>query len=151
MSTRPDTGFTLIEMIVTIVLTAILMAMAAPLIAHLVDGYVAGAQGADLASAVGPALSRMQWDGRNAYQMQLTNGCVLELEDVTGRVLEQYRYAAGQLFRNNVLILGDLHAQGCPFGLTPWTPYVVTYNFVYAGPGGQGQLSVEGALSAYGL
>lgn len=151
MSIRRDRGFTLIEMIVTIVLTAILMAMAAPLIAHLVDGYLTGAQGADLASAVGPAVSRMQWDGRNAYQMQITSSCVLDLEDVAGRVLEQYRYAGGQLFRNNVLILGDLQAQGCPFAPTPWTPYGVTYDFVYVGPGAQGQLPVEGALSAYGL
>ena len=60
---------TLIEMVVAIVLTAILMAMAAPLLTHLIRSYVTGAQGADLATAAGPAVARMQWDGRNAYQM----------------------------------------------------------------------------------
>jgi len=53
-------GFTLMEMIVVILVTAILMAMAAPLIVHLVDGYEADAQGADSISATGPAIWRMR-------------------------------------------------------------------------------------------
>ncbi|MHB8253710.1 MAG: prepilin-type N-terminal cleavage/methylation domain-containing protein [Acidiferrobacter sp.] len=154
MSTRQlSGGFTLIEMVVTIILTAILMAMAAPLIVHLVDSYTTSAEGADLASAVGPAISRMQWDGRNAYQMQVLSPCNLVFEDSNGNTLEQYAYSGGQLFRNNALILGDIQApSGCPFGAPSTSPvYFVIYNFVYVGPSGQGRLAVDGVLSAYAL
>ncbi|HUW97629.1 MAG TPA: prepilin-type N-terminal cleavage/methylation domain-containing protein [Acidiferrobacter sp.] len=152
MPTRPSAGFTLIEMVVAIVLTAILMAVAAPLIAHLVDSYLASVQGADLASAVGPVVSRMQWDSRNAYQIQVLNPCTLALEDYNGQILESYAYSGGQLSLNGALILGDLRSPGgCPFG-TPSASsvyYSVPYDFVYAGPSGQGQFAIDGVLSAY--
>ena len=153
MSTRLSAGFTLIEMVVTIVLTAILMAMAAPLIMHLVDGYMVSAQGADLASAVGPAVSRMQWDSHNAFQMQVLSPCTLALEDNTGTIFEQYAYSGGQLSLNGALILGDLQSPGgCPFGTPSSTvDYSVIYDFVYVGPSGQGQLAVDGKLAAYAL
>ena len=155
MSTRPDAGFTLIEMVVAIVLTAILMAMAAPLLTHLVTSYVTGAQGADLATAAGPAVARMQWDARNAYQMVLTNPCTLDLENQKGQILEDYQYAGGSLYLNSVLILGSLQSPGgaCPF--TPFEPahhgypYAVQYDFLYMSPSGQGQLPVDGVLSVY--
>ncbi len=149
MSTRPDAGFTLIEMVVAIVLTAILMAMAAPLLTHLIRSYVTGAQGADLATAAGPAVARLQWDGRNAYQMAVTNTCTLDLENAQGKVLEDYQYVAGHLERNGVVILGDLQSPGggCPF--IPVTSYTVVYEFLYTGPSGQGQLAVDGVLSGY--
>ena len=143
---------TLIEMVVAIVLTAILMAMAAPLLTHLIRSYVTGAQGADLATAAGPAVARMQWDGRNAYQMVVTNTCTLDLENAKGQILEDYHYAAGQLYRNNALILGDLQSPGgaCPFtSAPPYAPYAIVYDFLYTGPSAQGQLAVDGVLSAY--
>jgi type II secretory pathway component PulJ len=140
---------TLIEMVVAIVLAAILMAMAAPLLTHLIRSYVTGAQGADLATAAGPAVARMQWDGRNAYQMVVTNTCTLDLENAKGRILEDYHYAGGQLYRNNALILGNLQSPGgaCPF--TPASPYAIVYDFFYKGPSTQGKLAVDGVLSAY--
>ncbi len=158
MSTRPDAGLTLIEMVVAIVLTAILMAMAAPLLTHLIRSYVTGAQGADLATAVGPAVARLQWDGRNAYEMTVTNTCTLDLENSKGQTLESYQYAGGQLYRNTTLILGDLQSPGgvCPFqpvsgALVPvtGTAYAVVYDFLYTGASGQGHLAVNGVLSAY--
>ena len=154
MSTRPDAGLTLIEMVVALVLTAILMAMAAPLLTHLMRSYVTGAQGADLATAAGPAVARLQWDGRNAYEMVVTNTCTLDLDNNTGQVLESYHYAGGQLYRNNALILGDLQSPGgaCPFGSASGGPvYAVVYEFLYTGPSGQGHLAVDGMLSAYAL
>ncbi len=154
MSTRPDAGLTLIEMVVALVLTAILMAMAAPLLTHLIRSYVTGAQGADLATAAGPAVARLQWDGRNAYQMVVTNTCTLDLENAKGQVLEDYHYAGGDLYRKQkgtkkALILADLQSPGgaCPFAAAP--PYTVVYDFLYIGPSGQGQLAVDGELSAY--
>ncbi len=151
MSTRPDAGLTLIEMVVAIVLTAILMAMAAPLLTHLIRSYVTGAQGADLATAAGPAVARLQWDGRNAYEMTVTNTCTLDLENINGQTLESYQYAGGQLYRNTTLILGDLQSPGgaCPFSQVD--PYAVAYDFLYTGPSGQGHLAVDGVLSAYAL
>ncbi|WP_297391937.1 prepilin-type N-terminal cleavage/methylation domain-containing protein [Acidiferrobacter sp.] len=155
MSTRPDAGLTLIEMVVAIVLTAILMAMAAPLLTHLVRSYVTGAQGADLATAAGPAVARMQWDGRNAYQMVVTNTCTLDLKNAKGQILEDYHYAGGRLYRDKALILGDLQSPG---GACPFRPYrvvrkrgivAVGYDFLYTGPSGQGHLAVDGVLSAY--
>ncbi|AWP22230.1 hypothetical protein C4901_01745 [Acidiferrobacter sp. SPIII_3] len=152
MSTRPDAGLTLIEMVVAIVLTAILMAMAAPLLTHLVRSYVTGAQGADLATAAGPAAARMQWDARNAYEMTVTNTCTLDLDNINGQTLEYYHYAGGRLYRNTTLILGDLLSPGgaCPFGPASGGPvYAVVYDFLYTGPSGQGHLAVDGVLSAY--
>ncbi len=157
MSTRPDAGLTLIEMVVALVLTAILMAMAAPLLTHLVRSYVTGAQGADLATAAGPAVARLQWDGRNAYQMVVaTKTCTLYLKNKKGQVLEYYQYAGGDLYRKQkgtkkALILADLQSPGgaCPFtSPPPYAPSVV-YDFLYIGPSGQGQLAVDGVLSAY--
>ena len=158
MSTRPDAGLTLIEMVVAIVLTAILMAMAAPLLTHLVRSYVTGAQGADLATAAGPAAARMQWDARNAYEMAVTNNCTLDLGNANGTILETYQYTGGRLYRNNTLLLGDLQSPGgvCPFqpvsgALVPvtGTAYAVVYDFLYTGTSGQGHLAVNGVLSAY--
>jgi hypothetical protein len=144
----------LIEMVVALVLTAILMAMAAPLLTHLIRSYVTGAQGADLATAAGPAVARLQWDGRNAYQMVVTNTCTLDLENAKGQVLEDYHYAGGDLYRKQkgtkkALILADLQSPGgaCPFAAA--SPYTVVYDFLYIGPSGQGQLAVDGELSAY--
>lgn len=149
MSTRPDAGFTLIEMVVTIVLTAILMAMAAPLLTHLIRSYVTDAQGADLATAAGPAVARLQWDGRNAYQMIVANSCTLDLENSKGQVLEDYQYVGGHLERNGAVILGDLQSPSgsCPF--IQVSPYTVVYEFLYIGPSGQGHLAVDGVLSGY--
>ncbi len=152
MSTRPDAGFTLIEMVVAIVLTAILMAMAAPLLTHLVRSYVTGAQGADLATAAGPAVARLQWDARNAYEMAVTKTCRLNLDNDKGQVLEYYHYVGRSLYRDKALILGDLQSPGgaCPFGpASGGFVYAVTYDFLYTGPSGQGQLTVDGMLSAY--
>lgn len=152
MSTQPDAGFTLIEMIVAVVLTAILMAMAAPLLTHLVRSYVTDARGADIATAAGPAATRMQWDGRNAYEMLVTNGCTLDMDNINGAVLEKYHYAGGKLYRNGALILGDLQSPSgsCPFGpASGGYVYAVVYQFLYTGPSGQGQLAVDGVLSAY--
>ncbi len=143
---------TLIEMVVAIVLTAILMAMAAPLLTHLIGSYVTGAQGADLATAAGPAVTRLQWDARNAHQMVVTKTCTLDLENKRGKVLETYHYAGGRLYRNNALILGDLQSPGggCPFGPASSVPvFTVVYDFLYTGPGGQGRLAVDGELSTY--
>ncbi len=141
-------------MVVALVLTAILMAMAAPLLTHLIRSYVTGAQGADLATAAGPAVARLQWDGRNAYQMVVTNTCTLDLENAKGQVLEDYYYAGGDLYRKQkgtkkALILADLQSPGgaCPFAAA--SPYTVVYDFLYIGPSGQGQLAVDGELSAY--
>ncbi len=150
MSTRPETGLSLIEMVVTLVLTALLMAMAAPLLVHLFASYTVSAQGADLASAAGPAVARLQWDARNAYLMQLSAPCTLDMYNDQGVLLTSYSYARGQLFRNNVLLLGDIQAATCPFGASsPSYPYVVTYSFRYAGPGGGGQFPVYGEVAAY--
>ena len=94
MRTRPETGFTLIEMVVAIVVTAILMAMAAPLIVHLVDSYTVSAEGADLASAAGPAIWQIQWDGRNANHMKVNIGntdCTLILRQSNNTKIK-YRY-----------------------------------------------------------
>ena len=81
--------------------------------------------------------------------MVVTNTCTLDLENAGGQILEDYHYAGGQLYRNNVLMLGDLQSPGgaCPF--TPASPYAIVYDFLYTGPSAQGQLAVDGVLSAY--
>lgn len=145
-------GFTLIEMVVAIVVTAILMAMAAPLIVHLVDGYEAGAQGADLATAVGPAVWRMQWDARNASVMAVKKKtCILTLTESNGAANVTYQYKGGQLLHNGALLLAYVQAPaGCPFGNTVNGVRLVPYSFIYVGSGSYGQLPVQGELSAYG-
>jgi hypothetical protein len=137
-------------MVVVIVLTAILMAMAAPLVVHVADSYMVSTEGADAASVVGPAISRLQWDGRNAYSMSVTSPCVLVLLDQYGNTLEQYSYSGGQLFLNNALILGNLQSSAsCPFSAFDTYPYTVLYSFTYVGPSGTVRLPVDGVLSAY--
>ncbi len=149
-------GFTLMEMIVVILVTAILMAMAAPLIVHLVDGYEADAQGADAISATGPALWRMQWDARAALSIALSKkisgGCYSEFtatEPAAARVTTVvYQYQGGALLRNGSIALSQLQSS-CPFSPSG-LPSTVLYRFVYAGANGLGRLPIAGAVSAYG-
>lgn len=151
---------TLIEMVVTIVLTAILMAVAAPLIIHLVDGYTAAAAGADLVSASEPAIWQIQWDARNANHMNVnvgTTSCMLLLRQPNNtKIRYQYDYGTGQIFQilpvsgaKPVLLLSDLSSPSgqCPFAVS--NSRLVTYDLQYQGPSGQGRLVAEGALSAY--
>lgn len=148
-----DRGFTLIEMVVAIVVTAILMAMAAPLIVHLVDGYDVSAQGADLATAAGPTVWRMQWDARNARAMAVSKACVLSLTESNGARNITYRYRAGELLRNGALALAYVQApSGCPFASPEnfGSAVVVPYRFLYTGSSGQGQLPIQGILASYG-
>lgn len=144
-------GFTLVEMIVVIIVTAILMAMAAPLIVHLVDGYEADAQGADAISATGPAIWRMQWDASEALSISPSNtaGCGggFTAAEPNGTAVT-YLYQGGELLRDGSVALIHLQSS-CPFrpsGL----PSTVLYRFVYTGANGLGRLPVEGAVSAYG-
>jgi len=146
-------GFMLIEMVVAIVVTAILMAMAAPLIVHLIDAYDADAQGADLVAAAGPAVWRMQWDARNAWQMAISKGCSrLTLSESNGQNTVTYRYQGGQLQRNGSLVLGFVtRINGtCPFQTVKSAPQTILYGFIYTGASSQGRLTIQGALSAYG-
>lgn len=144
-------GFTLLEMIVVILVTAILMAMAAPLIVHLVDGYEADAQGADAISATGPAMWRMQWDARASLSLALskriTKTCYGELTATGPNGTATYRYQGGVLLRNGSMALSHLQST-CPF--TPsGLSQTVLYSFLYTGVNGLGRLPVEGAVSAY--
>lgn len=144
-------GFTLMEMIVVILVTAILMAMAAPLIVHLVDGYEADAQGADAISATGPAIWRMQWDARDALSITPSNtagcGSGFTAAEPDGTTVT-YLYQGGELLRNGSVALSHLQS-GCPFNPSG-LPRTVLYSFVYTGASGFGRLPVEGAISAYG-
>ncbi len=163
MPTRSDRGFTLIEMVVVIVVTAILMAMAAPLIAHLADSYELSAEGADLASAVGPAIWQVQWDARNSNHLNVNatgTSCTLILRQSpsNSKIKYPYDYATGELFQvlpgaTPVLILAHLAVPGggCPFtkGSGTQAAYVATYAMWYQPPGSQGRVAIEGALTAY--
>lgn len=154
-------GFTLIEMIVVIVVTAILMAMAAPLIVHLADSYEASAEGADLASVVGPAIWQIQWDARNADNLNVNNSktsCTLILRPAppnqNNKVKYQYDYASGQIFQRLLhvapkLILAHLTVPSgkCPF--LKQNNYLATYEMWYQQPGSSGRIAIEGALTAY--
>lgn len=147
-------GFTLMEMIVVILVTAILMAMAAPLIVHLVDGYEADAQGADAISATGPAIWRMQWDAREALSITPSNtaGCgsgfTATEPNGTKPLTVTYLYQGGELLRNGSVALSHLQSS-CPFSPSG-LPHSVLYSFIYVGATGFGRLPVEGAVSAYG-
>ena len=159
MPTRSDKGFTLIEMVVVIVVTAILMAMAAPLIAHLADSYELSAEGADLASVVGPAIWQVQWDARNSNHLNVNAGrtsCTLILRQSpsNNKIKYQYNYAAGELFQKlpgatPALILAHIAVSGggCPFANN--NNWVATYAMWYQQPGSQGRVAIEGALTAY--
>lgn len=159
-----NAGFTLIEMVVVIVLTAILAAMAAPLVVHLVDSYIVSQQGEDLATAVGPAVAEMQWDARSAGSLTLaTTGCGIVMAPPTGQTVPPvvtYTYTNNQILwnngSNNVPILSDVQplSGGCPFTAvttpTDLTNFAVQYAFVYTGPGLSGRFPVQGTLLAYG-
>jgi prepilin-type N-terminal cleavage/methylation domain-containing protein len=156
-------GFTLIEMILVIVVTAILMAMAAPLIVHLADSYEVSAEGADLASAVGPAIWQIQWDARNSNHLSINAGktsCTLILRQSpsNSKIKYQYDYATGEIFQRlpgvaPKLILAHLTVPGgrCPFAypIASQKTYLATYAMRYQQPGGQGRIAIEGALTAY--
>ena len=153
-------GFTLMEMVIVIVVTAILMAMAAPLIVHLADSYEVSAEGADLASAVGPAIWQIQWDARNSNNLNVNNGrtsCTLILRQSpnNNKVKYEYDYSTGEIFQRlprltPPLILAHLTAASgsCPF--VKQNKYLATYDMWYQEPGSAGRIAVEGALPAYG-
>ncbi len=167
MPTRcTDAGFTFIEMVVVIVVTAILMAMAAPLIVHLVDSYEVSAEGADLASVVGPAIWQIQWDVRNSNHLSVNTGktsCTLILRQSpsNNKIKYQYDYNTGEIFQRlpgaaPVLILAHLTVPrgvpggGCPFvAVAGQNNRLATYDMRYQKPGSPGRIAVEGALPAY--
>ena len=134
------------------------MAIAAPLIAHLIASYMTGAEGADIASAGGPAIWQIQWDARNANHMNVnvgTTSCRLLLRQPNNtKIKYEYDYTQGEIFQilpraTRVLLLAYLTAPagGCPFKVQ--NTRLVTYDLQYQGPSGQGRLVIEGALSAY--
>lgn len=170
MRTLSSAGFTLLEMVVAIVVISILMAMAAPLIVHLVDSYTASAEGAELASAMEPAVWQLQWDGRNAKQISVnTTGipCRLQLTQGTGTLLDgkgisgrniDYLYSAGEIFQTlpggtAKLLIAHVTTLngGCPFVYVNGSGgRLMFYGLQYMGPSGQGKLTAEGVLSADG-
>ena len=163
MPTRcTSAGFTFIEMVVVIVVTAILMAMAAPLIVHLVGSYEVSAEGADLASVVGPAIWQIQWDTRNSNHLSVNTGktsCTLILRQSpsNNKIKYQYDYNTGEIFQRlphvtPTLILAHLTVPGggCPFAYVKGqNNRLATYDMWYQKPGSPGRIAVEGALPAY--
>jgi len=154
MRIRRSAGFTLIELVMSIVLTALLMAVVAPFLVNLFQSYTASAAGADLASAAGPAVWQMQWDARNANHLNVTNACRLILRQPNATKIK-YGYTAGTIIQilpsgAQLLLLAHVVAPGgvCPF--TKLTTRLATYRFIYTGSANQGQYWVEGALSADG-
>ncbi len=146
-------------MIVVIVLVAILMAMAAPLIAHLATSYETDAAGAGLAAAPGPALWQINWDARNSNHMAVNTGtssCVLILRQSpsNAKIKYIYHYALGEIDQKlpgatPVLLLAHLTVPGggCPFTLK--NQDLVFYDWQYQGASGQGHVTLEGLLTAY--
>ncbi|MBU0752487.1 MAG: type II secretion system GspH family protein [Gammaproteobacteria bacterium] len=106
MSTRRSAGFTMVEMVVAITITAIIGGMVAVFISRPIEGYVASVRRADLTDAADGALRRIARDVRTALPNSLrheaggSNQCFEFLPTVGGG---RYRMAQTDLGAGDIL------------------------------------------------